>query len=70
MGKAVLNSGGPLDWDWAQNSLYSFSLGVVIAIIRGPDSSCLGSIRRLMYPVGLKVIWVPSLESVSLQGER
>ena len=63
--KAVLNSGGPLSWAGVQNSHHSSSLGVVIAIIRGPDSSCLESNRRRVRPLGSKVIWTPSFECIS-----
>ena len=40
VGKAALNSGGPLGWTCVQNSLHFFFLAVVIAIMRGTYSSC------------------------------
>ena len=69
VGKAVLNLDGPLGWAWVQNSLHSSCLGVVIAIIRGADFSCLGSNQRLVHSIGSRVIWAPTLRIYPSQGE-
>lgn len=64
-GKATLNSGGLLQGPWAQNSLHSSFLGVVIANMKDPGSSCPEFSLRLVCPDGSKVIWAPNFESTS-----